>query len=196
MADQLVTPQELASFLQLTWADLTAAQQSTMTMLAELATGKVQSACGQWIIRKTSTAVLDVDILDCDLWLDLPQSPVVSVATVLIDGVAYTDWSLRMQRLWRLNAWNVNASAPTQVTVTYTSGHADGAQALQLARSFTFALGASVWDNPSSATSERIDDYQITYAEAAARMVVTEAMRDQLREEYGRPAYVTSSRMY
>ena len=47
MADQLVTPSELASFLQLTYADLTPAQQTAMTMLVQLSTGKIQAA-EQW----------------------------------------------------------------------------------------------------------------------------------------------------
>lgn len=187
MADQLVTPEELASFLQ---QDLDTA---TATLLIELATGKVQDAAGQLLVAGTATAVIDVDVCDFGPWLALPQSPVRSVSSVLIDGVAATDWYLRSQRLWRLNGWNTNSSVPTQVKPTFTYGYLPGAQALQPARSDVFTLCAMAYPNPGGATSEAIDDYKITYAEADARMQVSPGMRDRLRSTYGTNAYVTSS---
>lgn len=191
MADRLVTPQELASFLQLTYADLTAARQANLALLVEVATGKVQAAAGQRLVDATSTAVIDVDICEFGPWLPLPQMPVRSVASVLIDGVAATDWYLRRQQLWRLNGWNTNSSAPTQVTATFTHGYLAGAQALEPARGMVFGLAGPASDNPTGAASEQIDDYRISYAEADARMQVTDGMRDQLRATYGTTAYVT-----
>ena len=193
MADRLVTPQELASFLQLTYADLTTVQQANLALVVEVATGKVQSAAGQRLVDTTSTALIDVDICEFGPWLPLPQLPVRSVSSVLIDGVAATDWYLRRQQLWRLNGWNVNSSAPTQVTVAHTHGYMAGDQALEPARGMTFALGAAGSSNPTGAASEQIDDYRITYAEADARMQVTGSMRDLLRSTYGTTAYVTGS---
>lgn len=187
MADQLVTPSELASFLQ---QDLDTA---TATLLIEVATGKIQSACGQRLIDATDTITLDIPWGWCDVWLDLPQLPVRSVASVLIDGTAYTDWYLRSQRLWRLDGWSLNASFPSQITVTYTHGYPDGAQGLQLARDYCLALAGSGYSNPSGATAEQIDDYRVAYAQTDARMQLTAEMRDRLRSEYGTPAYVTSS---
>jgi hypothetical protein len=196
MADQLVTPQELASFLQLTYANLTAAQQATMAMLAELATGKVQAgAAGQRLVDATSTAVIDVEMCYQDLYLPLPQRPVRSVTTVKIDGVTTTDVLLRKQQLWRSGGWNTNSSQPTQVTATTVHGYVAGAQGLQLARDMAFGLGAAGWGRPDATVkSERIDDYQVTYAEADSRMQVTDSMRDQLLAKYANTAYVTLSR--
>jgi hypothetical protein len=190
MADQLVTPSELASFLQ---QDLDTA---TATLLINLATAKVQAACGQRLIGATSTFVIDVDMCDDDLYLALPQRPVRSVGSVLIDGVADTTWLLRSQRLWRLYGWNTNPNAPTQVTVVATCGFLSGAQGLELARDYTLALAGAGYSNPSGGAiqSEQIDDYRVSYADADARMQVSPYMRDQLRETYGIPAYVTSSR--
>lgn len=188
MADRLVTPEELASFLQ---QDLDTA---TATLLIEMATGKVQAAAGQRLIAAVSTFVIDVDLCQHGPWLDLPQLPVRVVASVKIDGVVVTDWYLRSQRLWRLNGWNTNSSAPTQVTVEDVAhGHIDGAQSLQLARDYTLTLSGAGYGNPGGASSEAIDDYKVTWAEADARMQVTDYMRDQLRATYGVPAYVTSS---
>lgn len=193
MADQLVTPSELATFLQLTYADLTPAQQAAMTMLVQLSTGKIQSACGQRLVEATSTFVLDVEWSSWTPWLDLPQRPIRSVGSVTIDGTAYTDWLLRSQRLWRLGGWNLNAYAPTQVTVADCAhGYPAGSQALQLARDMCLALAAASYGSPGGAVaSEQIDDYRVTYAEADSRMQVTPGMRDMLRQQYGAPAYVT-----
>jgi hypothetical protein len=193
VADRLVTPQELAAFLGLTWADLTAIQQANLSLIVEVATAKVQSAAGQRLIDVTDTITLDVDLCEYGPWLALPQLPVRSVASVLIDGVAATDWYLRRQQLWRLNGWNVNASAPTQVTVTSTHGHLDGAQALEFGRGIVFGLAAGASSNPTGAASEQIDDYRITYADAESRMHVTDGTRDLLRAEYGVNTYVTGS---
>jgi hypothetical protein len=191
MADQLVTPSELASFLQ---QDVDTA---TANLLINLATAKVQAACGQRLVSATSTFVIDVDMCECDHYLALPQMPVRSVGSVLIDGVADTTWLLRSQRLWRLYGWNTNPNAPTQVTVqTVAHGYLAGAQGLELARDYTFALAGAGYSNPSGGAvqSEQIDDYRVSYADADARMQVSPFMRDQLRAAYGSPAYVTSSR--
>lgn len=185
MADMLVTPVELASFLQM---DLDTA---TATLVIELATGKVQAAAGQLLVAGTATAVIDVDICDWGPWLGLPQSPVRAVASVLIDGVVTTDFYLRSQRLWRLNGWNTNSSAPTQVTIEFDYGHLAGAQALEPARGDVLVLCAMAYGNPSGASAEQIDDYRISYAEADARMQVPDGMRDRLRATYGTTAYVT-----
>lgn len=188
MADQLVTPAELASFLQ---QDLDAA---TADLLINLATAKVQAAAGQRLIEATDTAVIDVEIYEFDEYLPLPQLPVRSVATVLLNGTAITDWFLRKQQLWRLLGWSWNALAPSQVKVTYTHGYPDGAQMLELARSFTFALAGAGYGNPGGVTSEKIDDYAVSYAAADARMQVPDSIRDALQATYGTSAYVISSR--
>ncbi len=189
MADQLVTPEELASYLQM---DL---DTSSAVLVIELATGKVQAAAGQRIMAATSDFVIDVEMWQDDEYLPLPQMPVRSVGSVLIDGVAYTDWRLRKQQLWRLAGWNVNANAPTQVTAnTVAHGYLAGAQGLQLARDFGLALAAAGYGNPTAAESEAIDDYRVTYAEADARMQVSASMRDQLQATYGVGAFVMESR--
>jgi hypothetical protein len=190
MADQLVTPDELASYLQVPTLDT-----ATAVLLIELATGKVQAAAGQLLVQGTATVTLDVDMCEDSQWLPLPQMPVRSVATVLIDGVTDTSWRLRRQQLWRMNGWNTNSSFPTQVTPTFTYGYAAGAQALQLARDMTFSLAGAGYGNPSAGvvSAEQLDDYRVEYADANARMVVTDFMRAQLRDFYGVSAYISSS---
>lgn len=195
MADQLATGEQLAAFLQLTWASLSAAQQATLTMLTELATAKVQRAAGgQRIVETTNTDVL-IDVTDpCDLYLALPQWPVQSVSSVAIDGEVVTDWYLRSQMLWRAGGWMRSSAPPSQVTATWVSGYEAGSQWLELGKAMTLSLASIGWGNPEGTTSEAIDDYRVTYAEADARMQVTEYMAAAIKDAYGTSSYVTLSR--
>lgn len=197
MADQLATPQDLASLLQLTYASLTAAQQATMAMLVEMATARVQRAAGgQRIVDiEDDEAVIDVIVNDGEwMWLDLPQYPIRSVSSVTLDGTAITDWYLRQQRLYRASGWVNSISPPSQAVVVWSHGYAAGSQWLQLGRDMTLSLGQLGYGNPGGATSESIDDYRVTYAEADARMHMTESMRGAIADAYGASAYVTVSR--
>lgn len=197
MADQLATPQELATFLQLDYDSLGEALQDTMTMLVELATAKVQRmAGGQRIVDATSTAVIDVTD-PCDLYLPLPQWPVISVASVSLDGMTLTlgmDVFLRRQMLWRSAGWMNRWSPPSQATVTWRHGYVAGSQWLELGRAHALSLARMGWGNPSGVTSEAIDDYRVTYAEADVRMQPTEHMQAAIADAYGTSAYVTLAR--
>jgi hypothetical protein len=177
----------------LSYDDLTADQQTTLTLLATLSTGKIQVAAGQRLIDATSTFVVDVDVFDFSPWLIIPQRPVRSVAAVTIDGTVYTDWVLRGQRLWRLGGWNLRSTAPSEVIISGVEhGYVDGSQGLQLARDMCFSLAAAGWSNPGgTVASESIDDYRVTFTQAEERMQVTPSMRDMLREAYGLGSYVT-----
>lgn len=191
MADQLATPADLASLLQ---RNLDA---STANMLLELATAKVQRAAGgQRILDVTDTAVIDVPAGDCEPYLELPQLPVRSVATVKLNGTTLTvttDYKVSGQKLWRRVGWS-RLWDPSQVIVTYTHGYPAGSQWLQLAREATLSLAAMGYGNPTGATSEAIDDYRVTYAQADARMQLSEHAADAIAAAYGTGAYVTSSR--
>ncbi len=185
MADQLATPEDLASLLQ---QDLDAA---TANLLLELATAKVQRAAGgQRILAATSTAVLPgIE----SYWLMPPQMPVRSVSLVVLDGTTVTDWSLRGQQIWRAAGWMQSYSPPTEVKVTYAHGLPAGSQDLQLAREATLSLARMGYGNPGGVASEAIDDYRVSYAEADARMQMTTVMREAIAAQYGTSAFVTES---
>lgn len=186
MADQLATPGDLSALLQRSDLD-----DYTSTMLIELATAQIQRICGgQRIIEVTDTAAIDV--LEWSQWLDLPQRPIRTVGTVVIDGTTVTDFQLTYQRLWRRTGWRMSWLQPSQVLVTYTHGYQAGSQYLQLARQAALTLAAVGYGNPGQVTGESIDDYKVTYAEAAARMEVTPFMAEALRAAYGTTSYVTT----
>jgi hypothetical protein len=186
MADQFATATDLNNLLQ------TTVPPATATLLLELSTSVIQSAVGQRIVDITDTAVVDID--EYTVWLELPQYPIRSVTSVVLDGTTITDWSLRRQRLWRAVGWMRVISPPSKATVTYVHGHVAGSQYLQLARNMCLSLAVVGFGNPGAVSSEKIDDYQVSYADAATRMLLTEPMREALVNAYGRSAYVTTSR--
>lgn len=187
-ADLLALPADLITLLG-SPADLTT---PVATMLIELATSKVQGAVGQRIVDLTDTALVDVDdYANWSQWLELPQHPIRSVASVTIDGGAVTDFLLRKQKLWRLNGWMSNFWQPSQVAVVYTHGYPAASQYLQLARQVTLSLASGVYINPGAVTSEGVDDYKVTYQEAMGRMELTEYTRQALIDAYGTSSYVT-----
>lgn len=190
MADQLATPAELALVLQ------RVLDADTADLLLDMATARVQrAASGQRILAATSTAVIDVDPAAYgDCYLELPQHPVRSVSAVTLDGVAITDWRLSSQMLWRRSGWCALAYEPSQVTVASAHGYLVGDQALELARDATLSLAQLGYGNPDLVKSESIDDYRVTYADADARMQMTEHMRMALADAYGRSAYSTGFR--
>lgn len=175
MADQLATPSDLASLLQ---QDL---DLSTATLLVECATGVVQGVTGQRLVRATTTPSIPGV---WSQWLDLPQWPVISVASVQIDGVAVTDWKLIGVRLFRRAGWQP-AGDPVEVEPTYTHGYLSTDQYLQLARGSVLSLCAPFYSNPGGASQVKIDDYAEIYAAMQASMTGNEPMKDALRAQYG-----------
>jgi hypothetical protein len=183
----LATPEDLASLLQ---QDL---DRATATMLLELSTSQVQRAAGgQRIVDATDTAL--IDITELDQWIDLPQYPVRSVTSVTLDGTVITDWKLVNQRLWRAVGWLTSWAQPSQAAVLNAHGHPTGSQYLQLGRNSALSLAVVGYGTPGGATSEAIDDYRVTYAEAAARMEMSEFMAAAIRAQYGTTAYQTTHR--
>lgn len=184
MADQLATPSDLASFLQ---QDLDA---STAGLLIECATGVIQATTGQRIVRATTTPSIPGT---CGQWLNLPQWPVVSVATVELGGAVITDWSLIGVRLWRAGGWQPSGT-PVVAEPTYTHGYAPADQALQFARSAVMSLCAPFYSNPGGASSVKIDDYAETYGVMTAAMSSNTYLTAALRAAYGSGVGTTSMR--
>lgn len=188
MADQLCTPEDLASALQ---SDLDAA---TATLWVEVCTAVVQEAAGNQRIIQVAGATITLAGYT-SRWLDLPQIPVTSVTSATLDGTLLTavspggsadGYRLVGNRLWRTNGWQTYAGEPSSVVVVNTHGYATGSQDLQLARGAVIALAQTAYSNPSGATSEKIDDYAVAYEKAAAAMEGMTHLKAALKRKYGR----------
>lgn len=186
MADQLATPQDLASLLDLRWDDLPPASRERLTLMVEVATAVVQSAAGgQRIVADTSTAILPAP---AGRHLDLPQWPVRKVVSVSIDGAAPDSlWKPDGARVWR-STWRPHRSYPVEVAVTYEHGYPDGSQGLQLARKAVLGLAAPAARNPQGLTRRQIDDYAETYDVISTRLEASRFLKEALVAQYGRPA--------
>jgi hypothetical protein len=210
VADQLATPQDLASLLQLgDYASLTADQQAGLTVVVEAVTAVVQEAAAN---QRLVTVVDDTAHLigTAVPLLYLPQRPVTAVTSVTVDGVAFvegTDYKvlgtyiLRRPCGWESTALGQSAyllgsynlpgyvvpglTEPTNVVVVYSHGYQSADQDLQLARSAVLSIGRTVWPNPGGATQVRIDDYAAVYDAAAATMEASPNLRNALRRKYG-----------
>jgi hypothetical protein len=188
VADQLATLQDLADALQVPLASIPA---GTGTLLLETATAVVQQAAGGQRIVQVVADTCSI-LSTTDSWLDLPQIPVTTVASVTLDGTALTagieptNYKLRGNRLWRSCGWQTYAGQPSDVVAVNTHGYAAGSQELQLARMATLSLAKLGFTNPSGVTSESIDDYNVSYNAMAASMEATPFVKAALRKAYGR----------
>lgn len=188
MADQLATPQDLASLLQRDWAALTAAQQATMTLLVEAGTAVVQNAAGGQRIQQVVNDTVDV-IGGTGSWLPLPQWPVTAVSSVIYNGSALVegaDYKRSRSRLWRRDGWTECPDEPYPATVVYIHGYPDGAQELQFARSAVLGLIRDVYGNPGGLKAQSVDDWSATYSALSAHMDGSPTLRAALRRQYGR----------
>lgn len=191
MADQLATPEDLASALQ---RELDTA---SAILAIEVATAVIQVACGG---RRIVRVVDDTEEVwgGSDNLLRLRNAPIVSVSSVTYAGSALTQgtasgtWRLARFGIWRDLGWTECSWEPSPVTVVYTHGYATGSQELQLARGVALSIARGLFENPTGATREQIDDYSVAYAEAAAALDAAASLKGLLRKQYGPKARMVS----
>lgn len=183
MADMLCSTDDLASLLGL--GDTIDTDRATL--LIECGTAVVQAAAGYRLVRvvdgeceRTGTA---------SAWLALPEHPVVSVASVELDGEALTagtDYRLFGSTLRRTCGWLADDGDLSRVSVVYTHGYDTSDQRLQFARGAVLGLIRDVYGNPEGLRVEKLDDWSATYAELSRHMDGTPALRKALRRFYRR----------
>lgn len=104
--------------------------------------------------------------------LVLPIAPVVSVATVEIDGEPVTDWELVAGELWRACGWRDRSWAPSTVDVTVVAGYDPvPADVVDLVCSMVgYALNIAEdgeYASRGDVVASRVDDYSEQYSSAA-----------------------------
>jgi hypothetical protein len=180
VADQLITPAELASALHIPFAQLDTAAAA---LGINAATAHVQLAAGQRLVAVVGDQVELPGTTSW--WLRLPERPVTAVTAVTLDGAAIADWTQHASRLWRDNGWqNCRTWQPSKVAVTYNHGYPTGDQKLEPARSYVFPLAASVYDNPTLAEALAIDDYRASYGPSGSTIGLTKEQARELRRAY------------
>lgn len=187
MADQLATPEDLASLLERDDID-----RYKATMLIESATSIVQAIVGQRLVEVVDDELtIEQDQLDRSRYIYLPEHPVSEVSAVTISGVTIADWTLSRGRLWRPYGWDLPrygawASMPYNIGVVYSHGCPLGDQRLQLARASVLGLLRGVYGNPTGAAQVSIDDFSASYAAMSSQMDASPFLVQALKRRYSR----------
>lgn len=177
-----------------------ASETAVVNVYLGVASAAVREAAGTAITRTTSTVSLEGP---AGQWLTLPGPPIVSVASVAIDGRTVTDWRLRSERLWRAAGWS--GCEPSEVDVTQTHGLVDVpedivdlvcrmvAAALKAYRSEDGGEGLAA---DKEITSERLGDWAVTYGSdgRVTEMELTQFWRDRLAARFGSSVTALRSR--
>lgn len=168
-----------------------ASETSIATTYLRIASAAVREAAGVPISRTTSTITLEGAR---GQWLRLPGLPIVSVASVSIDGVAVTDYLLRSERLWRACGWT--GCEPSEVQVTQTHGLLEvpedivdlvcrmAASGIDASRS---EEGGTALATSKEVTSERLGDWAVTYGADGriTEMDLPQYWRERLQARFG-----------
>lgn len=169
-----------------------AGEETTVaTTYLDVASTAVREAAGVPISQTTSTVTLEGEATQ---WLTLPGPPIISVATVEIDGEAVTDWRLRSHRLWRECGWSPDCR-PAEVEVVQTHGLAVvPSDIVDLVCRITGTALADYRADPEGAglaagdiRSERIGDYSVTYGDTGliTSMELPDYLRERLAARFG-----------
>ena len=205
------TASDLEVRLKRTFDSPTAAQVNAL--LDDATAALVEDVLGgNQVVQGTTTASFNLPA--GERTIVLPQQPVRSVTTVLVEGDTVSGWVVRGGRLILAcpvrprelyDVVRTVAVDSVQVTVTWLHGVPTvpaelkawcmvlGAQALAMLESPTGSL------TPGAVASTRIDDFSVSYAQGAAGgaaaaapgLVVPDAVRERLGARWGVGAFVT-----
>lgn len=177
----LATVSQLESWMQVDPGTLPASASSVL----DTASAIVRAEARQSFTRGTSTVTLypsSTRGIPPQRYVDLPQRPVVSVASVVQGGktlVAETDYKLRRDRLY------LNGCEP--VSVTFTHGYTETPGDV-LAVVLTAAQ--RVLSNPSDLRQETVGSVSVTYAAETIGVSLSQADKDLLARYRRRVAVV------
>lgn len=185
------TVDDLAARFAVTY---TATERSQAQVHLDDATAWLQAELGQLITAGTATYTTRVR---CNP-IRLPQQPVLEVTTVLIDGVATTDFDFIDQELHLPQQWETDDYGIPfmDVTITFDYGYASVPSDL---KAWCCVLASQSLDAAAGGTlgaprvrSEQIDDYSVTYVtDGSPAMSLPAEALERLRARYGAGVYVT-----
>lgn len=176
-----------------TVADLTALgvtvdpdEEDAVNAYLAAASSLVRTAAGSPISETTSTVVLEGSPATR---LRLPGLPVRSASAALIDNQPATGWRLVSGALYRAAGWQPGPE-PSEVTVTFTHGLTDVPDDIKdmVCRLAGQALSALRSGDATARAieSERIGDYQATYADVeTGTMSLSDVQRSRLAARFG-----------
>lgn len=182
-------------------ADLSArgvAPSAVHTLMLAVASSVVRAAAGSPILQATSTVTLTD-------WggrlLRLPGLPVLSVASVEVEGSAVADWKLvDSASLFHADYWGGD-DCPASVEVTMTHGLPEvPAHIVQLVCDLAIAgaNAATTGARDASVIAEKIDDYSVTFAAGAeavaTAMELPRLTKQWLRSQFGGGVQVVAYR--
>jgi hypothetical protein len=175
-------------------------ETTVATTYLYVASTAVREAAGVPISQATSTISLEGEAGE---WLTLPGPPILSVASVEIDGETVTDWRLRNHRLWRACGW-APGCGPSEVEVVQTHGLAVvPSDIVDLVCRIAATAFADYRSDPDGAglaagdiRAERIGDYSVTYGSSGliTSMELPDYLRERLAARFGGGVAVVRSR--
>lgn len=194
-----------ADFADLTGLVLTSDEQTRADNLLDRASARIRETVKQNISLVNDDTLIRPGTTDRRILL--PERPVVSVASVAIDGQPISDWYLVGNELVRrgiayvdriLDEWIYDGRygaggfgwEQQTLTIVYTHGYADDAIP-EICRSIALEMVKRVWVNPGGVIQETVADTQVTYApyaEPPRGLALTNTERGELRRFFGSQA--------
>lgn len=189
---QFATNAELAARLGLTFS---AAEQARADALLTSASGLIQEHTGQTILLVSNDSFTRPGSYSDRI--GLPQRPVVSVASVTVDGTALTagsDFYIDGDELVRMGTASPWHGLPApgwgnpwqSIVVVYTHGYATIPARI---KAICQEMVVRVWVNPGSVIQESVGDVQTTYApyvQPPRGLLLTDAEKDELNDIFRR----------
>jgi hypothetical protein len=146
------TPSELASYLQ---QDLDTA---TATLALTTASAEFSRVAETWWAATTTTWTVEGGP---GTEIEIPFRPVTAVSQVRLNGNIITGWTLRNNALYRSAGFGTwYAFPPDELQVDLTHGYTTVPDDVKLA---VLEIAAGMYEHPSAAVSETIDDYSVRY---------------------------------
>lgn len=178
------TADELATRLGVTF---TVDQEAQADLLLAGASAYIRGLVGQYIGLVAADVVTLV--APRGRWLVLPEGPVVSVASVEVDGEAVTDFQRMGRRLYLADGWADGCELDEFIFVEVTYSHGfTTADELALVKDATLVMAAASTSNPGNVRSEAIDDYRVEFGDLNTSVLGVNLER-VLKRVYGsRPA--------